>query len=409
MKILFVAMPNSIHTARWISQLKDRGWDLHIYPGYLAQLHPDIGNVNYHLAKIRAIFLKIGTSVITSLAKNNKLFFLKPDFIKKFRDHRGLQINNDLSRAKELVKLIQKIKPDIVHSMEFQINGYLTLQAKKIMKQEFPLWIATNWGSDIYLYGKFPEHREKIKELLSSCDFYSCETARDARLAEEFGFCGTILPIIPNSGGFDLKKLELWKSNVKPSKRKIIMLKGYQGWAGRALVGIRALERCSDLLTGYHIVVYTASGTDIEIASKLFSIGANVDLTILPPGQTHETIMRYHGMARISIGLSISDAISTSFLEAIAMGSFPIQSNTACAEEWIIDGRTGIIVPSEDPEIIERAIRRALSDDEMVDRAAEENWQTVVERLDHNKVKNIAIGMYEKVFNEQYSKYGKLP
>ena len=187
------------------------------------------------------------------------------------------------------------------------------------------------------------------------------------------------------------------------------MLKGYQGWAGRALVGIRALERCSDLLSGYHIVVYTASGTDIEIASKLFSIGANVDLTILPPGQTHETIMRYHGMARISIGLSISDAISTSFLEAIAMGSFPIQSNTACAEEWIIDGRTGIIVPSEDPEIIESAIRRALSDDEMVDRAAEENWQTVVERLDHNKVKNIAIGMYEKVFNEQYSKYGKLP
>ena len=302
-------------------------------------------------------------------------------------------------KAKGLIKIIERIKPDIIHSMEFQTNGYLVLQAKKLMKDKFPIWVATNWGSDIFLYGNFQEHKDKIKELLALCDYYSCETQRDAQLAREFGFKGTILPIVPNSGGFDLNKLKSWKSNIRTSKRKLIMIKGYQGWAGRALVGIRALQRCSDLLDGYHIVLYSVSGVDIEIAARLFSTTTNVEVTILPPGQTHEAIMKYHGMARISIGLSISDAISTSFLEAIAMGSFPIQSNTACAHEWITDGETGIIVPSEDPEIVEKAIRKALTEDDLVDSAAEINWETVEKRLNANHIKETAIGMYRDIFD----------
>ena len=32
MRILFVAMADSVHTARWISQIDDQGWDIHLYP-----------------------------------------------------------------------------------------------------------------------------------------------------------------------------------------------------------------------------------------------------------------------------------------------------------------------------------------------------------------------------------------
>jgi len=71
-------------------------------------------------------------------------------------------------------------------------------------------------------------------------------------------------------------------------------------------------------------------------------------------------MLHYYGRARIYIGLSISDAISTSLLEAMVMGAFPIQSCTACADEWIEDGKSGFIVPPEDPHVIAEAIRRAL-------------------------------------------------
>jgi glycosyltransferase involved in cell wall biosynthesis len=108
-------------------------------------------------------------------------------------------------------------------------------------------------------------------------------------------------------------------------------------------------------------------------------------------------MLRLYGRARVSIGLSISDAISTNLLEAMVMGAFPIQSCTACADEWIVDGERGFIVPPEDPEPIAAAIRRAVTEDVLVDRAAELNTQTAQERLDQEKIRPQVIAMYEKI------------
>jgi len=84
----------------------------------------------------------------------------------------------------------------------------------------------------------------------------------------------------------------------------------------------------------------------------------------------------------------------------VARFAFPIQSWTSCASEWIEDGVTGILVPPEDPEIIEKAIRRAILDDELVDNAAEENWLTTKERLDYKILKRETIKMYEYVYEK---------
>ena len=101
--------------------------------------------------------------------------------------------------------------------------------------------------------------------------------------------------------------------------------------------------------------------------------------------------------ARIHIGLSISDAISQSLLESMVMGAFPIQSCTACANEWIEDGKSGLIVPPEDPHIVAQAIRRAVQDDALVDQAAQINAETARARLAYDHVKQLAVGMYRSV------------
>jgi len=50
MKILIVAMGNSIHLARWISQINDQGWDIHLYPteSFVA-VNDEIKNVKIHI------------------------------------------------------------------------------------------------------------------------------------------------------------------------------------------------------------------------------------------------------------------------------------------------------------------------------------------------------------------------
>jgi len=390
MRILIVAMSESIHTARWISQISDQGWDL--FPSIdNGLINPDIKKVTVHhsiygaLPDINSSVNRRGLNTF-----NRSLAYLGRTF---------MQRQWPQYRAHQLCHTINKIKPDIIHSLEIQHAGYLTLDAKNIMKNTFPTWIVTNWGSDIYLFGRLAAHQDRIKQVLSMCDYYSCECLRDADLAQEFGFTGTTLPIFPNAGGFNIEKTSKLRSAGKTSSRRLIMLKGYQTWAGRALIGLRALERCSDILDGYKIAIYSTS-PEVVIAAELFSQSTGIPTVIIPKDTSHEEILRLHGQARISLGLSISDAVSTSLLEAIVMGSFPIQSWTAATEEWIIDGETGILVPPEDPDVIEKAIRTALSNDTLVDSAADENYTITKNRLDYSIIKKKTIQFYEQVYNE---------
>lgn len=389
MRILFIAMADSVHTARWISQIADLSGELHLFPS------TDCGITNNELRNIT-----VHHTFHASLQELDRSVTLKGvPFFSEFAAQGASVVMNKLfpeRAASRLARLIQRLKPDIIHSLEFQHSAYLTLETKKLFRGTFPPWIVTNWGSDIFLFGRLPEHEGKIRDVLTNADYYSCECRRDVCLAEAYGFKGQTLPVFPNTGGFDLLDAGSLRTPGPISSRRTIMLKGYQHWAGRALVGLRALERCADLLAGYTVAIYSAS-PDVEIAARLFQQSTGVPITLVPRSTSHREILALHGTARISVGLSISDGLSTSFLEALVMGSFPIQSWTACADEWIEDGRTGLLVPPEDPDAVEQAIRFALTDDEMVDRAATENWRTAQERLDHNFLKQQALRLYAMV------------
>jgi glycosyltransferase involved in cell wall biosynthesis len=206
---------------------------------------------------------------------------------------------------------------------------------------------------------------------------------------------------MPNAGGFHLDHLESLRRSP-PSGRSVIMVKGYQGVAGRGLVALRALSRAADLLGKYEVVVYSCADDSVKVAARLLAgqTGIRIRLTILPPRTPHARILEYHGRARLSIGLSISDAISTSFLEALVMGSFPIQSWTSAADEWIQDGLTGLLVPPEDSDAVERAVRRALAEDLLVDRAAALNWETAQRRMRYEDLRDKALAMYREVYEE---------
>lgn len=401
-KILFVAMSDSIHTARWISQITDQGWDIHLFPSFdTGRTHKDFHNITVH----HSFYCK----------KENPSATVKtcgvPIFSSKSAAALRLLLQNVCPnyRANQLAKLIKKLKPDLINSLEIQAAGYLTLAAREKCMKEFPKWIVTIWGSDIYLFGRLRDHEQKIRDVLSRADYYSCECRRDVGLSKQFGFKGKVLPPQPLTGGYHINDLLSLRKTGPTSKRKIIMLKGHQSWSGRALVGLRALERCADVLSGYTIVVHSAPDTSaqvidpsgIRIAAEIFTKKTGIPVTILPVRSPHRTILSFHGKARVSIGLGISDGISVSLLEAMAMGSFPVQSWTSCANEWIKNGETGLLVPPEDPDIIEKAIRKSLRDDKLVDQAAEKNFSIVRKKLDFEKLKKLAINFYSEILNDK--------
>ena len=301
-----------------------------------------------------------------------------------------------------LAARIRALRPDLIHSMEFQHCGYLVLRARELYGPGFPTWLATNWGSDIFYFGRFPDHRAQIERLLAAIDFYSCECKRDVAIARQFGYSGPVLSGVPNSGGFDLEHVASLRSSRPPSLRKVVMVKGYQHFAGRALTALKVLEAFASQLNGYRIVLYSVSEAPRQRAFELKHARV-LDIEVIASA-THEQILAHFGEARLYMGISISDAISTSALEAMAMGAFPIQTNTSCCDEWFKDGEGGFIVPPDDFDVICDRFGRALTDDALVDRAAEVNWHTVQTRLDKNIIAPKVVEFYDRIFAERGTK-----
>lgn len=411
MRILFVTLPSNIHALRWINQLTDQGWDIHVAPSIPDQLHPElVGKVTFHDTK-KVDVVRAARQPRPRSPREAAIWLLQ-----RWPHHRGSgHARRLLMRLlpktpppppppapppiPKLVEVIRKIRPDIIHSLIIQPSGYETLAARKVIGDDFPKWIVANWGSDIHFYSQLSAHREQVKEVLANCDFLTCECERDVNLARQYGFTGQVLPVMPAAGGFDIERWQQLRQPGPTSSRRVILVKGYQHTVGRALFALRALELCADVLQGYRILIHLAS-PDVQAVAEPISnrIGIPIETIPLHWHTNYEDVMARYGKARLHIALSISDGISQSLLEAMVMGAVPIQSYTACANEWVEDGKSGLLVPPEDPHIIAEAIRHALTDDAFVDQAAQINDETVRQRLAYADLKEKAVEMYKSVY-----------
>jgi len=186
---------------------------------------------------------------------------------------------------------------------------------------------------------------------------------------------------------------------MPPSQRKLIMIKGYQHFAGRVLTALEALEHCADLVKDFHVIIFSPSSEAIARADEMRAYTAIKNITILPYA-AHDQMLRMFARSRIYLGVSVSDAISTSVLESMAMGAFPIQTNTSCCDEWFEDGLGGYIIPHDNVAVIAERLRSALSNDDLVDNATEINWLTIKSRLNQRDFNKNAGRFYDEIFKD---------
>ncbi|MDX1994895.1 MAG: glycosyltransferase [bacterium] len=395
MRILFVTLAQSVHAARWIDQLAGTGWDLHVFPVFHdVPPYPELKGVTLHdffygapdlAAQVRHTGIRVTAPVIGQPLLR----------VARGAAHR-LWPGNSVDR---LVSVVKRIKPDIVHTMEFSSGGGLTLEAKKRLGDAFPPWIIGNWGDEVQFFSKLSAYGETIKAVVRTADYFTSECARDLPLVRELGFQGEVLPVTPAGGGFDLDQTRPLRQPGLTSARKWILIKGYQDIRGRALFALRALELCADQLAGYRVGVYAINSEEVRTMVELLQ-HKGLPIEIIPRLPTNNDILKLFGQARVYLGLSMSDGISTSLLQALVMGTFPIQSGTACANEWITHGESGMIVPPQDPQMVAEALQQALTDDALVDAAVAINDETTRTRLDKAIVSQNTIALYEQVMQQ---------
>ncbi len=371
-RVLIVGMLDSVHLSRWLAQFKEENVTFTIFPSKkfrkihenLLQLIEQRHNAKYILVKPYRI-PKIAGYIDFFLFKFFELF--GKDF-----------------RLYSLTNLLKANKFDFVHAMEIQGAGYLysKLCSKITTKNKL---ILTNWGSDIYFFAQDPIHLEKINKALRVANFYSAECERDYDLVQNFDFKGNFLPCIPNSGGFS--KDELNQDIPSAKDRHLIICKGYGGLFGQVALALPAIETALYLHKNLSVFFYSVTPDVIQKINNLKNIyGNRVAFSTVSKPISRKNLLEKFKIAQIYIGCSKSDAISTSFLEALVYGAYPIQTNTSCANEWKNRGFKCEIVQL-DAALIADSVVKVLSNIEDLDESIINNLKLARIHLDEDIIK----------------------
>jgi glycosyltransferase involved in cell wall biosynthesis len=370
--IIVVGMLDSIHVARWMDSVKHLPYRYVLFPSSPhRQVHPSL----------KALLNSKSEGSVIELGAFLRVLALPMWVLDRFFNYR---IRSFLLRRCIVVK-----NASLVHAIELQNAGYIARRACTDMP--IPLYI-TNWGSDIYWFSRFEKHRSELRQLMQRADFYSAECRRDYQLATDMGFVGVFFPVVPNAGGID-KGLLVESLKTLPSERRIILIKGYTNFVGRADVVLDAVRLLGAELKGYEVVVYSATLKAKRLVNRIQRT-SKINIRSIPKKKlTHKEMISLFSSSRVYVGVSNSDGISTSMLEAMATGCFPIQTTTACVDEWIENGVSGLFVDRIDVKFIAGLIRRALEDDDLVDSAASINQLTAKRKLDQELI-NYSVSAY---------------
>jgi len=371
-KVLIACMLDSVHSARWLTQFEDQSINFLLFPSSPhRRVHPELEK------------LLSGSGAATfRLVPLARYFALPLWVLDKFA--------NNFFRGSLLKAAIRSFQPSLVHSLELQKAGYVALRALPSGKPKGLKLLVTNWGSDIFWFQRFPKHKAKLQKLMKLADFYSAECERDVVLASNLGFTGQAMPVIPNAGGFSEADFAI--PRLALSERKTIALKGYHGWVGRAKVSLEAVREMSEELQGYKIIVYSANRSVLKLAKQI-SKQTGLEIKAFGKGaMSHKQVLEMFSISKIFVGLSESDGISTSMLEAMAMGAIPVQTSTACCDEWF--GDSGVAVHEITVPAVKNAIREGLKLAENPANA-EKNLETIKARASAEMVKKIALTFYD--------------
>jgi hypothetical protein len=380
MRLLLVAMCDSVHTARWIAQLEGSKYSLVLFPSTPhRRIHP----------------------VIDQMLRGNQSKFVE---MRRFDRYLAFPLGlMDLMTARyiqgwRLRRLLKNTHFDAVHLLETQHAGYLYRRAMAKSPHSLPVALSV-WGSDFAWFMQKPRHRKRIQGILAFVTFLFVECKRDVLLARRLGYSGEYSRPIPASGGVgELSALTASSDLQRPSLRNSIVVKGYTGFVGQASASIRAVVHNATHLRGFKIHVYSCS-LWMMVKLKLVCKQTGLDIRAYrKKSLSHAEVLAIFREARVSLSLSLCDGLPGSFREAVWTGAYPIESIGSCVNEWASDGHQVRLVDPKNLQDVIDALHEALTDSNVVDRAWQSNTALATQLSTETTVSNV-LTEYERVLS----------
>jgi glycosyltransferase involved in cell wall biosynthesis len=320
MILCLIADGRSIHTQRWAEYFAQRGHEVHLIT--YDPMGRNIEGVHEH--------------VITSRWKNLYLSFWP--------------------RHYAIDRIIKKIKPDLIHAHFIAKYGFHLPFLGNYPK------IVTAWGDDILI---LPQSSRILffftRHVLNSVDL-NYAVSHDIRdhIINDFTIPETKVHYLPF--GVDTYQFSPPQDSPDKEKKTVVI------FSNRGFLPIYGMDT---ILKGFHLaiqqnhdlqLILKGEGPDKEkIRQEIKRLGLEATVTIKNKTDYNEVIQDLKN-ADIFITASGRDGTPVSLLEAMSAGLPCIATAVGGIPEWISDGKNGILIPPDNPEIIAQKIILLSSD-----------------------------------------------
>lgn len=294
-----------------------------------------------------------------------------------------------LSNYFKIKKIVNEIKPDIIHAIQVTRQGFL---ATLINYHPF---IITAIGSDVFIE---PKKSSIEKWIVQHCfDKADLVTSMAEHMTDYIkqNFRINEKKIITFPWGCDTKIFNLENRNVNEDEIIILSTRSmHDKLYNQELI----LKSALNVLKKYSAAkfVFIGEGCFREKYERLaveFGIRNNV---IFLGWQSPEQIANWLKKSIIFVSVALSDGNNISLNEAMACGCFPICSDIPANRQWYKNGESGFLVNPDDANELSKRIIQAIEDKKFREDSIKINYKTIKECGDWNKQ---AIKMLE-IYND---------
>jgi glycosyltransferase involved in cell wall biosynthesis len=393
-RILFIGPGDSTHTHSWVELLEDEPFNVRVFIPPSMMSPPDTWKVKtYVTAYERGPFDQTTRKRLVDKGKARRLAD------RCLARARRRTWHSRKYAAEWLARIIHSWRPDIIHTFSLEAAEFFFA-----VRQDYRIESAAKWvlqargGADLAWSHLDPELRGKIGEVLRGCDQLLSDNTQNFRIARELGVREEQLSrvgTVPGTGGIDVQDLAARWDGLPSTRRLILWPKVYEWPWSKALPIYEALKLCWDRIQPceVHLLATTPDArmyywTLPEQMRQACRLRERV-----PRSEALQAMTR----ARVMLAPSLVDGTPNSMFEAMAAGALPIVSPLETIRPLVEDGQNVLFARNLYPEEIAGAIVRAMTDDELVDQAAQRNLELVSRIANRAEVRPRVLKFYESL------------
>lgn len=390
-RILFIGLGDNSHTHSWIDLLDGEQFNVRLF-SMPAGCPPDGWHTrayisSYHGPSKSSSFRKPlypGSRLRRFVKRQSSRLLGKPD-VEALAGH-------------WLARILREWQPHIIHTLGIEQGGEFFLHVRrKFGLEKIGKWVLqTRGGSDLTLTHLDPERRKQLEDILQSCDQLISDNLENFRIARELGIkeaqLASIAPV-PGSGGIDVEAMRHKWQGATSRRRTVVWPKAYDSAWGKMLPTFEALKMVWDRIQPCEIHMLSMNS---ESRMWFWSLPEHIRRCCRPHGRlARAEVLELMPKARVMLAPALIDGVPNSMYEGMAAGAFPIVSPLQTITSVVKHETNVLFARNLYPDEIAAALERAMTDDTLVDAAAERNLELVRRVADRDRIRPRVLEFYE--------------